>query len=153
MQCNFFKLRASSVGSFRLVTRRGEDATQVRWRFVESVRTLHIKSCNRENYTPISFDAIHSVCALPEPGKNKELFNLLYTVNEETRGCLKKECDNLRWNNYCPRCRRCFSPGLCYSCTIPSIYQSEQVQWEGRCFICHTKKQHRSYYLTVCLTL
>ena len=33
------------------------------------------------NYTPISFDAIHSVCALPEPSKNTELFNLLYTLN------------------------------------------------------------------------
>ena len=28
------------------------------------------------NYIPISFDAIHSVCALPEPSKNTELFNL-----------------------------------------------------------------------------
>ena len=36
------------------------------------------------NYTPISFDAIHSICALPEPSKNTELFNLLYTLNEET---------------------------------------------------------------------
>ena len=42
------------------------------------------------NYTPISFDAIHSFCALPEPSKNTELFNLLYTLNEETRGCIKK---------------------------------------------------------------
>ena len=43
------------------------------------------------NYTPISFDAIHSVCALPEPSKNTELFILLYTLNEETRGCLRQE--------------------------------------------------------------
>ena len=35
------------------------------------------------NYTSISFDAIHSVCALPEPSKNTELFNLLYTLNED----------------------------------------------------------------------
>ena len=34
-----------------------------------------------------------------------------------------------------------------YSCIIPSIYESAQVQWEDRCAICHTKKQHRSYYL------
>ena len=80
------------------------------------------------NYTPITFDAIHSVWALPEPSKNTELFNLLYTLNEETRGCIKQEWDNLRWNNYSPRCRRCFCYRLCYSCTIPSIYESEQVQ-------------------------
>ena len=40
-------------------------------------------------YTQISFDAIHSVCALPEPSRNTELFNLLYTLNEVTRGCIK----------------------------------------------------------------
>ena len=99
------------------------------------------------NYSPISFDAIHSVCALPETSKNTELFNLLYTLNEETRGCLKQECDNLRWNNYYPRCRRCFCPGLCYSCTIPSIYELDHVKWEDRCLIFQTNKQHRSYYL------
>ena len=98
------------------------------------------------NHTPISFDAIHSVCALPESIKNTELFNLLYTLNGGTRGCLKQEWDNLRWNNYYPHCRRCFFPGLCCSCTIPSIYESEQVQWEDKCVIFHTKKQHRSYY-------
>ena len=38
------------------------------------------------NYTPISFDAVHSVCALPELSKNTGLFNLLYTLNEKTRG-------------------------------------------------------------------
>ena len=65
------------------------------------------------NYTPISFDAIHSVCDLPEPSKNTELFNLLYTLNEETRGCIKQEWDSIRWNNYYPRCCRCFCPGLC----------------------------------------
>ena len=99
------------------------------------------------NYTPISFNAVHSVCALPELSKNTGLFNLLYTLNEKTRGFLKQEWDNLRWNNYYPRCRRCFCPGLCYSCTIPSIYELEQVQWENRCVICLTKKQHRSHYL------
>ena len=99
------------------------------------------------NYTPISFDTIHSVCALPEPSKNTELFNLLYTLNEETRGCIKQEWDNIRWNNYYPHCRRCFCPGLCYSCTIPSIYESEQVKWADRCVICHTKKQDNKYYL------
>ena len=36
---------------------------------------------------------------LPEPSKNKALFNLLYTLNEETRSCLKQEWDNLRWNS------------------------------------------------------
>ena len=81
-----------------------------------------------ENYTPTSFVAIHSGCAIPEPSKNTELFDLLYTLNEEIRGCLRQEWDNLRWNNYYPRCRRCFCPGLCCSCTIPSIYESEQVQ-------------------------
>ena len=35
------------------------------------------------------FDAIYSVCALPEPRKNTELFNLLCTLNEDTRGCIK----------------------------------------------------------------
>ena len=99
------------------------------------------------NYTPISFEAIHSVCALPEPSKNTVLFNLLYTLNEETRGCIKQEWNNIRWNNYYPHCRRCFCPGLCCSCTIPSIYELEQVQWEDRCVICHTKKKHHNYYL------
>ena len=96
------------------------------------------------NYTPISFDAIHSVCALPEPCKNTELFNLLHRLNEETRGCIKQ--DNIRWNN--PRCRRCFCPGLHYICTIPSIYQ-----WEDRCVICHTKKQHHNFISFHCLEL
>ena len=36
------------------------------------------------NYTPISFDAIHSVCALPEPSKNTALINLRYPSNEKT---------------------------------------------------------------------
>ena len=36
---------------------------------------------------------------------------------------------------------------LCYSITSPSIYETEQVQWEGRCVIFHTEKQQRSYYL------
>ena len=84
------------------------------------------------NYTPISFDAIHSVCSLPEPSKNKDLFNLLYTLNYETRVCIKQEWDIIRWNDYYPRRRRCFCPGLCYSCTIPSIYELEQVQWDDR---------------------
>ena len=137
---------------------------RVRWRFEDESGIR--ERCERYisnavidgtiNYTQISFDAIHLVCALPEPSKNTVLFNLLYTLNLETRGCLRQEWDNLRWNNYYPRCRRCFCPGLSYSCTIPSIYESEQVQWEDRCVICHTKKQHRSYYvgvLIVCLTL
>ena len=34
------------------------------------------------NYTPSSFDAIHTACVLPESSKNTELFNLLYTLNE-----------------------------------------------------------------------
>ena len=76
-----------------------------------------------------------------------QLFNLLYTLNEETQGCLKQEWDNLRWNNYYPRCRLCFCPGLCYGCAIPSISELEQVQWEDGCAICHMKKQHHSYYL------
>ena len=48
------------------------------------------------NYNLISFDAIHSVCALQEQSKNTELFNLLYTLNKETRGCIKQEWDNTR---------------------------------------------------------
>ena len=35
------------------------------------------------NYTLISFDAIHSFCALPEPSKNTELFNLGNTRKHE----------------------------------------------------------------------
>ena len=34
--------------------------------------------------------------------------------------------------------------------TVAQFYlfcESEEVQWEDRCVICHTKKQHRSYYL------
>ena len=99
------------------------------------------------NYTRISFDVIHSLCALPELSKNTDLFNLLYTLNDETRGCIKQEWDKIHWNNYYPRCRRCFCPGLCYSCIIPSIYEPDQVQWDDRCVICHTKKQHHNYYL------
>ena len=128
---------------------------RVRWRFVDEsgIRERYERYISKAvidgtiNYTPISFDPIHSVCALPEPSKNTELFNLLYTLNDETRGCLKQEWDNLRWNNYYPRCRRCFCPGLCYSRTILSTYDSEQVQWEDRCVICLTKKQHRSCYI------
>ena len=36
------------------------------------------------NYTPITFDTIHSVCALPEPSTNTGIFDFLYTLNEET---------------------------------------------------------------------
>ena len=75
------------------------------------------------------------------------ILNLLYTLNEETRGCIKQEWHNIRWNDYYPRYRRCSCPGLCYSYTIPFIYELEHVQWEDRCVICHTKKQHHKYYL------
>ena len=83
---------------------------RVRWRFVDELgnRERYERYISRAiidgtiNYTPIPFDAIHSVCALREPSKNTELFNLLYTLNEETRGRLKQEWDNLRWNNYYP---------------------------------------------------
>ena len=54
------------------------------------------------NYTPISFNAIHSVCALPEPRKNTELFNLLYTLNEKTQGCLRQEWHNCTGINTIP---------------------------------------------------
>ena len=67
------------------------------------------------NYTPISFDAIHSISALPESSKNTDLFNLLYMLNDETRGCVKQRWDKIRWNNYYPCCRRCFCPEVCYS--------------------------------------
>ena len=43
------------------------------------------------NYT--AFAAIHSTCALPELNRNTTLFNLLHTLNVETRGCVKKD-----WN-------------------------------------------------------
>ena len=134
-----------------------EDATQVysKKRFVDEsgIRKRYERYIAKAvidgtiNNTPISFDAIYSVCALPEPSKNTELFNLIYTLNEEKRGCIKQEWGNLRWNNYYPRCRRCFCPGLCYSSTIPSIYELGQVQWGDRCVIWHTKKQHHNYYL------
>ena len=74
------------------MTRRGEDATQcrVRWRFLNEpgIRERYERYMSKAvidgtiNYTPSSFDAIHSVCALPEPSKNTELFNLIYTLNE-----------------------------------------------------------------------
>ena len=75
------------------------------------------------NYTPISFDLCTSTTL-------HEIFILQYTLNGETRGRIKQEWDHIRWNNYYPRCRRCFCPGLCYSCTISSIYELEQVQWK-----------------------
>ena len=67
----------------------------VRKRFVDElgIRERYIAKAVLDgtiNYTPISFDAIHSVCALPDPSKNTELFNLLYTLNEETRDCLNR---------------------------------------------------------------
>ena len=123
---------------------------RVRKRFVDELGIRGRYNRNIEidrniNYTPISFDAIHSVCALPEPSKNTDLFNILYTLNEGTLGYVKHECDKIRWNNH--RCRRCFCPGVCYSCTIPYIYELEQVHWED--VSCHTKKQHHNYYLCV----
>ena len=117
------------------VRRRFVDESGIRERYERYMSKAVIDEAI--NYTTISFDAIHSVCALPEPSKNTELFNLLYTLNEETRFCLKQEWDNLRWNNYYHSCRRCFCPGLCYSCTIPSIYETVEVQWEDRCvYLC-----------------
>ena len=78
---------------------------RVRWRFVDElgIKERYERYISEDvidgtiNYTPFSFDAKHSVCALPDPSKNTELFNLPYTLNEETRGCLKQEWDNLRW--------------------------------------------------------
>ena len=121
-----------------IVRKRFVDESGIRERYERYVAKSVIDGTI--NYTPISFDAIHSVCALPEPSNNTELFSLLYTLNEKTRGCIKQEWDTIR-------CRRCFCPGLCYSCTIPSIYELEQVQWEDRCGVCHTKKLHRNYYM------
>ena len=52
----------------------GEDATQVY--ITEDVCRRYERYIAKDviagpiNYTPISFDAIHSVCALPEPSKN-----------------------------------------------------------------------------------
>ena len=145
-QCNVIWLKRENlalVASICITSRWGrmQLKCRVRQKFVDEsgIREPYERYISKAvingtiNYTPISFDAIHSDCVLPESSKNTELFNLLYTFNEETRGCLKQEWDNLRWNNYHPRCRRCFCPGLCYSCTIPSIYESKQVQWEDRC--------------------
>ena len=42
------------------------------------------------NYTLNSFDVIHSVCVLPDPSRKTDLFNLLYTLNEGTQGCIKQ---------------------------------------------------------------
>ena len=119
----------------------------IRQRYDRYIAKAEIDGTN--NYTPISFDAIHSDCALPEPSKNTELFNLLYTLNEETRGCVKQEWDSIRWNNYYPRCRRCFCPGLCYSCTIPSIYELEQVQ----CHMSYEEATPQLLSMWECLTL
>ena len=103
---------------------------RVRWRCVDEygIRERYGRYISKA----VIDGTINSVCALPEPSKNTDLFNLLYTLNEETRGYLKQE-----GNNYYPRCRWCFRPGLCYICTIPSIYESEQVQWKDKCVICH----------------
>ena len=62
---------------------------RVRWRFVDEsgIRERYEPYISEAvidgtiNYTPISFNAIHSVCALLEPSINTELFNLLYTLN------------------------------------------------------------------------
>ena len=66
---------------------------KVWWRFVDELGIReryerYIKEAVIDgtiNYIPISFDAIHSVCALPGPSKNTELLNLLYTRLPETR--------------------------------------------------------------------
>ena len=91
-----------------IVRKRFVDESGIRERYERYIAKAVIDGTI--NYTPISFDAIHSVCALPEPSKYTALFNLLYTLNEETRGYIKQEWDNIRWNNYYPRCHRCFCP-------------------------------------------
>ena len=101
------------------VRKRFEDESGIRERYDRYMVKAVIDGTI--NYAPISFYAIHSVCAFPGPSKDTDLFNLLHTLNEDTRGCIKQEWEKIHWNNYYPRCRRCFCPGLCYSCTIPSI--------------------------------
>ena len=71
------------------VRRRFVDESGIRERYERYVSKAVIDGTI--NYIPISFNVIHLVCALPEPSKNTELFNLLYTLNEETRGCLRQE--------------------------------------------------------------
>ena len=64
------------------VRRRFVDESGIRERYERYIAKAVIDGTI--NYTPISFNAIHSVCALPEP-------SLLYTLNEETRCCIKQE--------------------------------------------------------------
>ena len=59
------------------VQRRFVDESGIRERYERYISKAVIDGTI--NYTPISFEAIHSVCALPEPSKNTELFNMLYT--------------------------------------------------------------------------
>ena len=84
-----------------IVRKRFVDESRTRERYERYIAKAVIDGTI--NYTPIAFEAIHLVCALPEPSKDAELFNLLYTSNEETRGCIKQEWDKIRWNNYHPR--------------------------------------------------
>ena len=98
---------SSSTSCKCIVRKKFVDESGIRVRYDRYIAKVVIDGTI--NYTPISFDAINSVCALPEPSKNTELFNLLYALNEETRGCIKQEWDNIRWNNYYPRCRSLLS--------------------------------------------
>ena len=92
------------------------------------------------NYTPISFDAIHSVCALPEPSKNTHLFNLLYTRKHEV--ALNKSGIKFAGITTTLAAVDAFVLGC-----VSAVYELEPIQWEDRCVICHTKKQHHNYNL------
>ena len=136
------------------VRRRFVDESGIRERYERYILTTVIDGTI--NHTPISFDAIHSVCAFLEPSKNK-LFNLLYTLNDETQGCLKQEWDTLRWNNYYPRCRRC----LCPDCVtvVESHLFTNRNRYSGRIdesYVIRRSNTAATIYVvvhTVCLTL
>ena len=138
-----------------IVRKRFVDDSGIRERFERYISKAVIDGTI--NYTPISFDAIHSVCALPEPSKYTDLFNLLYTLNEETRGCIKQEWGKIRWNNYYPRCRRCF----CLDCATATQFHlfTNWNRYSGKIDVSYVIRRSNStttIYVgvhTVCLTL
>ena len=42
-------------------------------------------------------------------------------------------------------CRRCVCPEVCYSCTIPSIYELDQIHWDDRCISLRVQQSNMSF--------
>ena len=123
-----------------IVRKRFVDESGIRERYERYIAKAVIDGTI--NYTPISFDAIHSVCALPEPSKNTELCNIIYTLNEETRGGIASTGITTTLAVVDAFVLGCVTAAQFHLFTNWNRY-SGKIDAS----LCHTKEQHHNYYL------